>query len=534
MPSKATTSGLHLQPRHRRVIEGLARQHLPNVDVWAYGSRVNGQSHDGSDLDLVLRAPELAEVPSLQLLGFWEALQESTLPFLVEARDWARLPKRFHGEIQRNYVVLVSTHDGWRDVTLGDCIEMNDAVYTLREQWPFINYLDTGNLTSGRVDAIQHLLAGEDKIPSRARRKVEPGDVLYSTVRPNQRHFGIMKDVPENFLASTGFAVIRGKEGCAHTNFVYWFLAQDSVVEQLQTIAEHSASAYPSIRPMDIERLRLRLPPLAKQRAIAAILDSLDDKIELNRRMAETLDEAVRALFRSWFIDFDPVGSRMGSLCREQGHPSRVFSGETLESELGLIPKGWKVSSLADCFDLKMGQSPPGWTYNEVGEGLPFFQGSKDFGLRLPTSRKFCTQPNRVAEAGDTLVSVRAPVGDVNLALERCCIGRGVASLRHKSGATSYTFHCMSSMRPTLRYYGNEGTVFGSLSGHQFGRLRVVEPCPRAIDLFESYSRPIDELIIRNWVEVRTLVIVRDMLAPRLLSGQIRVRDAEVIAEALT
>ena len=100
---------LHLSTKHRRVLETLLREHLPDVEVWAYGSRVNGRSHDGSDLDLVLLGLGLKEIPTGQLGDFEEAVRESTIPFLVEARDWARLPERFHREIERNYVVLVSS-----------------------------------------------------------------------------------------------------------------------------------------------------------------------------------------------------------------------------------------------------------------------------------------------------------------------------------------------------------------------------------------------------------------------------------------
>ncbi len=102
------TERLHLLPRHRQQLEILLRKHLPTVEVWAYGSRVNGQSHDGSDLDLVLRSPDLRRIPADSLASFSEALQESTIPFLVEAHDWARLPKSFHPEIEREYVVLVA------------------------------------------------------------------------------------------------------------------------------------------------------------------------------------------------------------------------------------------------------------------------------------------------------------------------------------------------------------------------------------------------------------------------------------------
>lgn len=101
------TGAMHLLARHLRILEALLRKHLPDVEVWAYGSRVNGRSHDGSDLDLVLRGPGLQEIPIDDLADFEEALRESTIPFLVEARDWARLPKRFHPEIERKYVVVV-------------------------------------------------------------------------------------------------------------------------------------------------------------------------------------------------------------------------------------------------------------------------------------------------------------------------------------------------------------------------------------------------------------------------------------------
>ena len=105
---------LHLSSRHRKEIVALLHKHLPGVEVWAYGSRVNGRSHDGSDLDLVLRGPKLAEIDISRLADFTEALQDSTIPFLVEVRDWARLSESFHHEIEREHVVLVES--GERDV----------------------------------------------------------------------------------------------------------------------------------------------------------------------------------------------------------------------------------------------------------------------------------------------------------------------------------------------------------------------------------------------------------------------------------
>ena len=143
----------------------------------------------------------------------------------------------------------------WREATLGECAELSDSTYSPKEAWPVINYLDTGSISENRISEIQVLESGKDKIPSRARRKVQPGDIVYSTVRPNQKHFELLNSVPENFLASTGFAVLRGKAGIADTEFLYWFLAQDRIVDYLHSIAENSTSAYPSIRPSDLEQL---------------------------------------------------------------------------------------------------------------------------------------------------------------------------------------------------------------------------------------------------------------------------------------
>ena len=293
----------------------------------------------------------------------------------------------------------------WREITLGECVVINDATYSPKEAWPIINYLDTGNISENRISEIQQLKASKDNIPSRARRKVQPGDIVYSTVRPNQKHFGLLKSVPENFLASTGFAVLRGRNGLADTGFIYWFLAQNHIVDYLHSIAENSTSAYPSIRPSDLEQLTLSLPPLPEQRAIADVLGTLDDKIELNRRMNETLEEMARALFKSWFVDFDPVLAKAALKLRAApsshsqppigpppgGSDSEVSLGWTVEraraylekmdpsiaalfpdrfvnSELGEIPEGWEVKALGDVAN----QRRNGLTPEQIDPSAPY------------------------------------------------------------------------------------------------------------------------------------------------------------------
>ncbi|MBN1458581.1 MAG: restriction endonuclease subunit S, partial [Armatimonadetes bacterium] len=173
-----------------------------------------------------------------------------------------------------------------------------------------------------------------------------------------------------------------------------------------------------------------------------------------------------------------------------------------------------------------MGQSPPGDTYNEIGEGLPFYQGRTDFGFRFPTRRVFCTAPTRFAEANDTLVSVRAPVGDINLAAERCCIGRGVAAIRHESRAISYTYHTVHSLADAFAHFEAEGTVFGSIGKKEFQGIKCLAPPAGIIDAFEALASPLDQAIAIDEQQSQTLAGLRDALLPRLLSGKLRVAEA--------
>ena len=419
---------------------------------------------------------------------------------------------------------------GWRETTIGDCAIISSETYSPKEDWPFVNYLDTGNITDNRVSEIQRLTAGEDKIPSRARRKVRDGDIVYSTVRPNQRHYGIIKNPPDNFLASTGFAVMRGMPDIADTGFIYSFLAQSHIVDHLHGLAEQNVSAYPSIRPQDIAELELRLPPLPEQRRIAGILGALDDKIALNRRIVATLEGMAQALFRSWFVDYEPVRAKMSGRWRRgeslAGMPADLwdaFPNRLTATTLGDAPAGWEVRAVDECFNLTMGQSPPGSSYNDDGEGMPFFQGRAEFDFRYPQNRRYCTAPKRLAEPDDTLVSVRAPVGTINMAYDRCCIGRGLAALRHKSGSASYTYYAIDALQPEIQQYEQTGTVFGAITKRQFEELPALEPPPEIVNAFDAYARHWDERIRLNTAQSRALAALRDALLPRLVSGELRV-----------
>ena len=316
--------------------------------------------------------------------------------------------------------------------------------------------------------------------------------------------------------------------------FIYYFLR--SPLGQQRLLANTSQVGVPAIAQAltTIRQIQIALPSLEEQRNICSMLRLLDDRITLLRETNATLEAIAQALFKSWFVDFDPVRAKMEGRTPEgmDEATAALFPDGFETSELGEVPRGWRYSTVGESFVLTMGQSPPGDTYNDSGEGLAFYQGRTDFGFRFPTQRVFCSAPTRYAEPGDTLVSVRAPVGDVNMALERCCIGRGVASVRHSSGFRGFVFYAMHGLRERFKTFDSEGTVFGSISKKDFQSLPVVVAPEDVLRAYDAVAAPIDQRIAENEVMLRTLSTLRDTLLPRLISGQLRLSEAQAATEA--
>lgn len=196
----------------------------------------------------------------------------------------------------------------WQTVRLGEIVKTNQSTYSPKENWQFVNYLDTGNITMNKIDEIQYINTAKDKLPSRARRKVKTNSIIYSTVRPNQLHYGIIKKQPDNFLVSTGFTVIDVNYDKAVPDFIYYALTKQEVTEQLQAIAEQSVSAYPSLKPSDIENLELMLPDKKTQEKIVAILRAIDEKIKENNAINNNLEQQIRTLCNAWLNEYVPFG----------------------------------------------------------------------------------------------------------------------------------------------------------------------------------------------------------------------------------
>ncbi len=390
----------------------------------------------------------------------------------------------------------------WQEVNLGDVCKININNYSEIDGYRYVNYLDTGNITQNKIETIQKIDLSSDKLPVRAKRKAVLNDIVYSTVRPNQLHYGIIREKIENFLVSTGFTVISVDTEIAIPIYVYYYIIQPRITESMQAIAEQSVSAYPSIKPSDLAKIKIFLPPLNIQKKIAGVLGALDDKIELNNKINQNLEAQAQALFKSWFIDFEPFGGKM--------------------------PNDWKIGKLGDIAEIIMGQSPDGSTYNEEKNGIPFFQGRAEFSFRFPSLRLFTTLPKRTAKKGDILMSVRAPVGDLNVALFECCIGRGLSAIREKNLRQSFLYYLLNFEKKQLNVFNGEGTVFGSINKNGLRNLTIIIPTSKHIDHFEKIVTPIDAQIETLSQENVRLAELRDTLLPKLMNGEIDVDNVKI------
>lgn len=413
----------------------------------------------------------------------------------------------------------------WRELPFSEAVIINPTVaLSKREYYPFVDMKAVEPSNKYATSSQEREFDGSGS-------RFQSGDTLMARITPCLENGKIaqFRGKTDNTFGhgSTEFIVLRGRPDISDTDFVYYLTKWDEV--RYYAISQMTGTSGRQRVPTEsLQHLFIRLPSLAEQKAIAHILGTLDDKIELNRRMNETLEGIARAIFKSWFIDFDPVRAKAEG--RDPGLPKPIadlFPNRFIDSKLGKIPEGWRISKMGDEFRIVMGQSPPGYTYNEVGEGAPFYQGRVDFGVRFPSRRVYCTMPTRFAETGDTLVTVRAPVGDTNIAVERCCIGRGLAAIRHTTGSSTYTYYFVQSLRAVFQTFESEGTVFGAINKEGFKSILCIAPPKQVVECFNNLCKPIDDAIWTNELETRILSSLRDVLLPELISGRIRVKEPE-------
>lgn len=381
--------------------------------------------------------------------------------------------------------------EAWRKIRLGDACVTNADSYSPKEEWKFVNYLDTGNITNNRIDSIQYIDVGNDKLPGRARRKVKKDSIIYSTVRPNQRHFGIIKTQPENFLVSTGFAVIDVDAGMLDADFLYYLLTQPTLVEALHAIAEQSTSAYPSIKPSDIEDLEIEVPDLDTQKRIADILGSLDGKIAQNAEINENLEQQVQAIFRSRFL--------------------------TQEA----LHDGWVKSTLGDVSIMGAGGDKPKTVSATQTENCPYpiySNGISDEGLY-----GFINEYK--IEDESITVSARGTIGYVCLRhLPYTPIVRLVTLIPKKEVVSAKYLYLW--LRNT--HIHGTGTTQQQLTVPDFRKTEIILPTKEEMVSFTGVVSPLFETMWANQAENAKLADLRDTLLPRLVSGELDVSDIDL------
>ncbi|WP_337742678.1 restriction endonuclease subunit S [Fusobacterium gonidiaformans] len=313
----------------------------------------------------------------------------------------------------------------------------------------------------------------------------EKDDVLVSNIRP---YFKKIWFADQNGGCSNDVLVFRANEG-VEPGFLYYVLADDKFFDFSMATSKGTKMPRGDKKAlMEYEVLDFNIDT---QKKVASLLGDIDEKIRVNTEINDNLEQQAKAIYQQMFID----------------NPD----------------SNWAAGTLSDIANITMGQSPSGSSYNEDGNGTIFFQGRAEFGFRFPSVRLFTTEPKRMACENDTLMSVRAPVGDLNVAHRYCCIGRGLAAIHSKNNHQSFVHYTMVSLKKQLDVFNREGTVFGSINRNALNAMPILIPSDEKLDKFESIVAPMDTTIRNNYDEICRLEKIRDSLLPKLISGEVDV-----------
>ncbi|HHF1027628.1 TPA: restriction endonuclease subunit S, partial [Haemophilus influenzae] len=397
----------------------------------------------------------------------------------------------------------------WKVITLADCASFQEGYVNPSKNEPSyfggtIKWLRATDLNNGFVYKTSQTLTEKGFLSAKKSAVLFEPDSLAISKSGTIGRIGILKDY---MCGNRAVINIKVNENICNPLFIFYTLLNSK--EQIETLAEGSVQK--NLYVSALSKVKLLLLDINKQKEIGYILNTLDQKIELNTQINQTLEQIAQALFKSWFVDFDPVRAKIQALSdglsleqaelaamqaisgktpeeltalsqtqpdryAELAETAKAFPCEMVEVDGVEVPKGWELSTIGDCYDVVMGQSPKGETYNENKQGMLFYQGRAEFGWRFPTPRLFTIDPKRIAEQNSILMSVRAPVGDINIALEKCCIGRGLAALQHKSKSLSFGLYQIQSIKPELDLFNGEGTVFGSINQDNLKNIQIINP----------------------------------------------------------
>jgi len=309
--------------------------------------------------------------------------------------------------------------------------------------------------------------------------------------------------------APIGLLAIAGVECCTNQGFKNLILNKEKIdnkwiyyylklkINEIEALG--GGTTFKELSKVSLENYKINLPSLCIQKTIAQVLSSIDDKIELNNKINKELENLAKTIYEYWFVQN--------------------------------ADKRWERGKLSEIANITMGQSPDGSSYNEQGEGIIFFQGCTDFGARFPVIRQYTTKPARFAEVGDILLSVRAPVGAINFANKKCCIGRGLAALNSKIGSITHLYFILKNLEMVFNRSNTGGTTFGAITKDDLFSLSITKPPKDILVKYEKIAKPIFEKQLEIEEESFTLALLRDFLLPLLMNGQVTVKDNESNAD---
>ena len=394
-----------------------------------------------------------------------------------------------------------------RQITIGEIAEINANSLTQKDMFQEIMYLDTGNITRNEIDNIQVLNVMMDKIPSRAKRKVKDKTIIYSTVRPNQEHYGFLENPGDNFIISTGFSTIDVYDENTDEKFIYYLLTQKHITDYLHTIGENSVSSYPSINPDDIANLKFAVPDLRTQQSIAAVLSALDKKIALNKQINARLEEMAKTLYDYWFVQFD-FPDADGKPYKSSG--GEMVFDETLKRE---IPKGWEVKSLGDWAEIRKGTLITEKTANTNGDTKVISAGV-DFSYYHDVANR----PKNTI----TISASGANAGFVNFWREPIFACDCTTITNSVIGRTLYILNFLKIVQDFI-YQQARGSAQPHVYPKDIEGLKIIVPPDLLLKRFSEFVENWNLKIANNEKQNHHLTQLRDFLLPMLMNGQVSV-----------
>lgn len=394
---------------------------------------------------------------------------------------------------------------------LGDICFINKRSYSTKDNYKFVNYLDTGNITKNSISQIQYIDLSLDKLPSRAKRMVQRGDIIYSTVRPNQEHYGFIKEMPDNFLVSTGFTVLTPNREKVDPYWLYCYLTQKTITDQMQMIAEQNVSTYPSIRPENLAEIELELPDLETQKKIAHILFVLEEKIELNSLIINNLDNAMQAIYNDWFRDF-----------------SRFSGFDYKESELGDIPACCNVADIYSVANVIYGAPFKSKLFNDQKNGRPVVRIRDLKKQEIKTYTPELHSKGYLLRRGDIVVGMDGEFRPYIWGNSEAWLNQRVCVFDNKRPyGKAFVYY---SIKPLLNFVERTevATTVIHIGKKDFDDFKIILPDNKILDEFDSITYPMFERIVYCMLENRTLENIRDFVLPKLISGEINLNGLTV------